>query len=319
MNLLQLQYFLLVAETSHLSQSAEMLGISQPSLSIMIKKLEQELGVALFEHSGRNIKLTECGITYAKYIKEVFNALKSGEQALLDIQKKQKLVINLACTCPRFTYSIIKQIFPQMPNITIKQSIIKDKNIPAFLASHTNSYAISSPHCFDNEKIYCQQIFEEPLLLAISKKNNLAKLSSVKLENLKNENFIALTEGSTLRTICEDLCLQAGFQPNNIMECDHMSRAEAISNNYGIAISTSLAASVEYVMPSTIKFIPISNHNCSRKIAIFKHKNKYYSQFALEFEERVLSAAKYLSGVADITYKKLCIESGIIPSVQCSL
>ena len=303
MNLLKLKYFLIVAETGHLSNSANIIGISQPSLSAMITKLEKELGAALFERSGRNIKLTECGKAYEKYVKEAFLSLENGQQAINDIQNKQKTIINLACTCPRFTYSLVQRILPKMPNIRVKQAIVNDEEIPKFLNSHPNSYAISSP-CSFNENIDCKQIFEEKLLVAVGAKSHLSSLSSIKLRDLKNEAFISLSEGSTLRLLCEKFCNLAGFHPNNIAECDHITRAELIAKNYGIAISTSLAASGEYIMP-LIKYIPISDINCMRSIALFKQKNKHRSPLAIEFENHVAEVASELSNISAATYDQL--------------
>ncbi len=70
MNLHHLQFFQELARTQHMSKAAENLGISQPSLSYAINKLEQELGVPLVEPDGRNIKLTAFGKTYLNYIND---------------------------------------------------------------------------------------------------------------------------------------------------------------------------------------------------------------------------------------------------------
>jgi DNA-binding transcriptional LysR family regulator len=62
MELLQLRHFQIVARLQHISRAAEELNITQPSLSIMISRLEDELGVRLFDRKGRSIKLNEAGL-----------------------------------------------------------------------------------------------------------------------------------------------------------------------------------------------------------------------------------------------------------------
>ena len=66
MNIQQLEYFISIAETLNYSKSAELLGLSQPALSMSINKLEEELGFSLFAKHGRNIKLTDSGTEYAE-------------------------------------------------------------------------------------------------------------------------------------------------------------------------------------------------------------------------------------------------------------
>ncbi len=68
MNLRHLVFFKELARTQYMAKAAENLGISQPSLSYAIKKLEHELGVPLFEADGQNIKLTSIGGVYLKYV-----------------------------------------------------------------------------------------------------------------------------------------------------------------------------------------------------------------------------------------------------------
>lgn len=68
MELLQLRYFLEVAESEHVTHSAQKLRVSQPSLTQAISRLERELGVQLFEPEGRGIRLTEAGRFYSKRI-----------------------------------------------------------------------------------------------------------------------------------------------------------------------------------------------------------------------------------------------------------
>ena len=66
-NFQHLEYFNELAKTQYMAQAAQNLGISQPTLSYAVKKLEEELGVPLFEKSGRNIRLTVYGKSFAEY------------------------------------------------------------------------------------------------------------------------------------------------------------------------------------------------------------------------------------------------------------
>ena len=87
MNLFHLRYFETLARTEHYSKAAEILSITQPSLSYAISTLESELGIQLFEKRGRNIVLTKYGKAFYSNVKEI---LANLDNAVRDI----KLVAN---------------------------------------------------------------------------------------------------------------------------------------------------------------------------------------------------------------------------------
>ena len=78
MNLNQLYYFVALAQTEHYCKTAEMLSITQPSLSHAISNLEDELGTILFEKRGRNIALTKYGKIFLEYATEYLQILEAG-------------------------------------------------------------------------------------------------------------------------------------------------------------------------------------------------------------------------------------------------
>lgn len=79
MELLQLKYFQTVAYTEHISKAAEQLKIAQPSLSLTIKRLENELGTNLFERKGRNIKLSSAGKILLKHVNRIFTEIENAQ------------------------------------------------------------------------------------------------------------------------------------------------------------------------------------------------------------------------------------------------
>ena len=82
MELLQLQYFRELARNGHLSKTAEALHIAQPSLSQILKRLESEIGVPLFDRVGNRIVLNDSGRIFLKYSDEIFAALDRAVQEL---------------------------------------------------------------------------------------------------------------------------------------------------------------------------------------------------------------------------------------------
>ena len=87
MNLQQLEYFKIIAETKNFTTASEILSVTQPALSKAISKLEEELDVKLFQREGRNIKITEYGDVFLKYAK---GALSEVEKGKLKLDEKQQ-------------------------------------------------------------------------------------------------------------------------------------------------------------------------------------------------------------------------------------
>ena len=82
MNLYHLRYFSTLAHIEHYTKAADILAITQPSLSYAISTLEEELGVKLFEKNGRNVTLTKYGKVFLNNVEEVLNRLDSSVNSL---------------------------------------------------------------------------------------------------------------------------------------------------------------------------------------------------------------------------------------------
>ncbi len=85
MNFQHLEYFNELAETQYMAQAAKKLGISHPTLSYAVKKLEEELGVPLFEREGRNIRLTVYGKVFKEYSEAGVQQIQEGRRQLSEM------------------------------------------------------------------------------------------------------------------------------------------------------------------------------------------------------------------------------------------
>ena len=119
MNFLQLKYFQLLAQVQHVSKTAEMLYISQPSLSSTIKKLEEELDCSLFERSGRNIKLSKYGSIYLDYVNNAFNSLEQGKLKVRRMKNRDESNIVLGMLSPYIWQDMIHEFTEKNAKIAI--------------------------------------------------------------------------------------------------------------------------------------------------------------------------------------------------------
>ena len=97
MEIRQLRYFLDIAETEHLTQSAENLFVTQSTLSHGLRQLEEELGVSLFDRLGRGLRLSQAGMEFRGYASRTLKEIEAGRMALAGLSELQfgKLTIGV--------------------------------------------------------------------------------------------------------------------------------------------------------------------------------------------------------------------------------
>lgn len=95
MEFLQLKYFYALAQTQHVTRTAEQLHIAQPALTRTVHRLESELGVKLFQPSGRNIELTQYGKYLQKKIEPVLKALNEIPEELREMAGDRKMLLKI--------------------------------------------------------------------------------------------------------------------------------------------------------------------------------------------------------------------------------
>lgn len=115
MELLQLKYFQTVAYTEHISKAAAQLNIAQPSLSLTIKRLEDELGTPLFHRRGRNIQLNSSGEILLKHVNRIFIEIENAEMEIKTEEQQISNTIRISITNTRFLTGLISDYINGSP------------------------------------------------------------------------------------------------------------------------------------------------------------------------------------------------------------
>lgn len=217
MELLQLKYFKHAAKTENFSHTAQKFMVPTSGISISIKKLENELGVKLFDRTANRIKLNEYGKILLQAIvksEELFKKAKAdiydlsqtpfGELKLLILTNRQKVtevISEFKTNYPKISFNIKHQGQIDQSNINEYDIIVTDQNI-------TTDYF--------NQKFW----LHEEIFLAVHKNNHLSKKSSVSVDELKYEKFICMPKGSSLRRCIDMFTQQRDLNPEIVIECD---------------------------------------------------------------------------------------------------
>ena len=217
MEKLQLEYFLSVAQTLNISKSAELLHISQPSLSQTIKKLETEIGYPLFDRSGKHITLNHNGIIFLNCVQKMKQLYENALEEIAENHqiKNKKIAINVQCA---------SYFLPQL--MLYMEEALPDSTFQIFQQNHSGSghreadltiTAVSRPLHDDCASL----LLEENILLAIPKNHRLYQRQSISVSDLDSENFISLNPQWLLQKMITEECRRINFEPKILIQVDN--------------------------------------------------------------------------------------------------
>ena len=297
LNLNQLYCFRILARSEHLTKAAEDLNYSVPALSVIISRLECELGVKLFNRVGRNIKLNESGLLFLQYVDQSLNTLDEGIKRLSEMQENTNEVIHVGTYSHQYWLGFFNTFLTANQNVFISRTKITLPN----LANETNldqyDFIISPESDFRhtnwNSTVLIQN--ESPVIV-LSPQIQLPQ-KQLSLKDLTNEKIIVLSKQESLRKYFDELCKRNNVSFKNIIECDIFFRRELIygTENY-VAFTTDLALSMGFL--ADLRFVPIESDMPKRKIAIYWRKDRYLSKKMLN----LLEAIQEYSRIFEETY-----------------
>lgn len=273
MELTQLKYFLEVAESQHITQSAQRLHIAQPALSQAMKRLENELGVQLFEKSGRNIVLTKYGEYLKNELVPIIEKLDSIPKTLQKMAKidNETIHINVLAASTIITDAIMEyQSTHSGINFQLLQS--KQQSAPDIEITTEISHIATG----DNQFVVPEKIF-----LAVPNNEKFIK-NSISLNEVADEQFISLMGSKQFRYICDKFCHKADINPHIVFESDSPYAVKnMIAANLGVGFWPEFTWGK--VNNDKVKLLEISNPNCQRDILITCNPAKMQNTNVQEF------------------------------------
>lgn len=289
MELNQLGYFKLVAEMQHFTQAAKKLAISQSALSRSIAKLEEEIGVPLFERCGKRIFLNNHGQIFLNHVERALREISQGMQAIQDLTNPEHGSVSLA-----FLHSLGSNIVPNLlgkfrqkyPKVEFKLS----QNGTSFLLKQLMIGEIDLCLCSpmsNQTSIEWIDLFNEELFVCVPVGHRLASRSHITLQEIANEPIITFKKDYGLRILTDQLFQTAAIQPEITFEGEEiMTVAGLVESRLGVALIPHIAG----LNNENIVFLPVSTPKCARTIGIAWSKNRYLSPVAKRFKDFVVAS-----------------------------
>ncbi|MDR7074032.1 LysR family transcriptional regulator [Fictibacillus barbaricus] len=284
MDIRQLTYFNEVAKHKSFTKASNMLHLSQPTLSKMVKGLEDELDIELIDRSARQIELTEAGEIVYEQGKMILESLDNLSANLYDLMnlKKGKIKIGIPPLIGfLFFPRIIKEFKKLYPNIQLHLIEHGANKVEQEVSDGLLDLGVVVLPMDEGEYDIVSFISEQ-LMLFVHAAHPLAENEKVEMKDLQEESFILFSEGYALHDRIIQECANAGFNPQIAYESSQWDFiSEMIAENLGVSIfPESIAKRVDKTI---IKAIPIENPTLPYKLGIIKKKVKYVTYATREF------------------------------------
>ena len=217
MTLTELRYIVTLAQERHFGRAAEKCFVSQPTLSVAVKKLEGELKVALFERSKSSVKATPIGekiIQQAEKVLAETRTLKELAEAGKD-QLNSPLKVGAIFTIGPYLFPhLVPQTYQRAPQM----SLFIEESYTAVLRrqlreGELDAIIIALP--FNEPDVMTRPLYDEPFVVVMPKGHELAKLKHIQADMLPNQDLLLLGEGHCFRDQVLELCPALSQQQNN--------------------------------------------------------------------------------------------------------
>lgn len=281
MDLHYLKLFHTVAEYESFTKASEVLHISQPALSIQIKKLEGNLKIKLFDKVGNKIILNENGKVLFTYTQKIFNIIEEAEATLLKKRTEIGGVINVGGSNTPGTY-ILPQIIGHFkniyPNVTINLHISTTDEIARRIENASLDFAVNGGIMSYSNSIYTEKLIKDPLVIAASVDCIYAQKENVTQDELKNLNFIVHESNSQLFRTAKSFIdtLNAPFEQIRLTLGNIDAIKQAVIANLGISLIPKSAIMLELKL-GIIKELKYSGNQLFYPYSLIYNKNKYLS------------------------------------------
>lgn len=266
----QMRYFMEVAKREHVTEAANALHVAQSSVSRQLLQLESELGVDLFIREGRRVKLTPTGRLFLARVEQVMHMIGEAEREVQECLEPEKGTVRVAFpislaahVLPTAIYAFRKR-YPEA-KFQMKQALYHDL-IDGVIHGECN-LALIAPLPADEKKIKTKWLFTEQIVALLPIHHRLAGQSSIRLEELKEDSFVTLPEGTVFREIVLNACREIGIEPHIAFEGDDIDALKGlVSAGLGVALMPEVTL-VDSLPPSTVK-IPLANPRVTRTVGV---------------------------------------------------
>jgi len=282
MTLTELKYIVAVAREKHFGHAAEACFVAQPTLSVAIKKLEDELGVPIFERGGSEISMTPLGVQIVAQAERVLEQTA----AIREIAKQNKdpltgqLRLGVIYTVapyllPQLVRSMIQRV-PQMP--LVLQENFTAKLLEMLRQGELDAAIMAQP--FPQQGLLAQPLYDEPFVVAMPASHPWSNRERINAADLKNETMLLLGNGHCFRDQVLEVCPEMArfsttgdgiartFEGSSLETIRHM-----VASGIGITVLPKASVPDMQAHDGLLRYVPFEDPVPTRRVVIAWRKS----------------------------------------------
>jgi len=282
MNLRDLRYLVSLSEHKHFGRAAEASFVSQPTLSTQIKKLEDELGVALVERTPRKVLLTEVGREIVLRARDVLNEvdqIRAIARRTLDPESGTVRLGIFPTLGPYLLPHVIPRIRERFPRLELL--LVEEKTevvLRQLREGRLDAGVLALP--IHDDQLHAEFLFEEPFVLAVPDNHELARRKSLTLDDLSDQSLLLLEDGHCLRDQALEVCQLAGASERSGFRATSLETLrQMVAANVGVTLLPVLAVKPPVARSENVHLMPFRGDVPSRRIAMIWRKSSAMGVF----------------------------------------
>lgn len=259
LSLRDIEYVVSVAATGSFTAAAEACGVAQPSLSAQVRKVERQLGIVLFERTGRSVRPTPAGAAVIEQARSVLGEARRmfdvarGPSDPLDGVLRLGVIATLGPYLIPHLIGPLRESFPRL-RLVLHEGLTADLHAQV-LAGELDAVLLSLP--LDDERLAGEEVLFEPFVGMLPSESELAKRNHLELDDLDGADLILMEEGHCLRDQALHFCSTA-------RPARHAASLETLRHLVAAGIGHSLlprlAVSSAPMLDSRIRYMPLDTN-----------------------------------------------------------
>lgn len=283
MELLQLEYFRTVAKLEHMTKAAEQLRIAQPALSKTISRLEQDIGVPLFDRVNRQIRLNAFGKVFLNKVEAALTLLEEGQKEVKDMAGLERGTVSIATNAlNRLSPAIVafRKQFPDV-NFRITQIAPAETYSIAQLLEQGSVDLGFGPMCLQRPGICERPVLETEVFLAVPHGHRLEHLHSISLQQVAGDPFIEYKVGHPFREVNDEISRRANLKRTIVCEVEE---PDALANLVQAGLGVAFVPKCKKDEVKQFALLHIEGSDNKRSYYVSWHETRYQSEAVRQFQ-----------------------------------
>ncbi|QET01595.1 MULTISPECIES: LysR family transcriptional regulator [Cupriavidus] len=285
-NLSDLRAFVAVAELSSFRAAASELHLSQPALSRRIEKLEDALGVRLFDRTTRSVEMTAVGREFSRKARELLNGLEESLLGIRDVATRITGEVTVACVPSAVRYflpAVLRQYHARYPRIVVR---LIDEGANEVLNMVVRNEADFGLNYIGTQEpdVEFEPVLKEPFVVACPPDHPLARKRKVTWSELGQYDYMTVGKASGNRMLLDLALTDVPVRPQWYCEVRHVSTLVSL-----VEAGLGVAAVPRLAMPPgkhpTLKSVPLVEPTVTRTVGLIRRRGRSLSPAAAQLYE----------------------------------